>query len=810
MKEWHLIVVVVAVAISVFAFVASIPTGSITGAAIGNSAVQCNAGYVDSYGCSGLWRQRLYLSESCQMSWKTYEFCVFGCSAGACNGNPLAMTTLKAAVCTEADLQYRCDVSTRQAWHRYANCSLEWKNIEKCKEFCTPSKCTCLSGYTGTVRCSVTSAKWVQWQYKYSDCTLEWRDNNKCDYGCKDGECLKTPPTCTPGYLDEYQCSGSILQRRYQNADCTTVWKDSTSCPDGCKDGKCNEPDEPTKCTEGFDMNSPPSCDDAGVWVQRFYLYEDCTREKKNYLECASPYDGCMDGECKDRVRPAVKITYPADTQTVGGVATVQATATDNVGVAKVEFYLDGALQMTDTAAPYEWAWNTAAATNNAHTLKAMAYDKAENSESQSIMVSVYNENGPTGLIYDFESGEAGWTATGLWHLTDVDSTSPKYSWWYGVERSGNYDEPAGKRNSGSLTTPQILLGNAPKLTFMSFYITEDNGGNKYDTKIVEIFTADDGMAWPKKLMQISDTKGKWNLESVDLSSYAGKAVKIRFTFDTGDGYKNTFKGWLIDDVKIADGSESSDSTPPAVKMTSPADKQTVSGVATVQATATDNVGVARVEFYLDSMLQATDTAAPYAWSWNTASAANGMHTLTAKAYDAAGNKGEQSISVSVSNGGTGNSWDFESGEARWTATGLWHIATRKANSPTHSFWYGQESTGTYDTGVKNSGGLVSPSIALGNAPKLTFMSWYKTETKKDGTAQPAYDKKLAEISIDDGKTWTQLMQITDAPSVWNAESKSLAAYAGKTVKIRFFFNTIDEKGNSYTGWFVDDVKITS
>jgi hypothetical protein len=80
----------------------------------------------------------------------------------------------------------------------------------------------------------------------------------------------------------------------------------------------------------------------------------------------------------------------------------------------------------------------------------------------------------------------------------------------------------------------------------------------------------------------------------------------------------------------------------------------TVSGTVNVSATASDNVGVAKVEFYLDNSLQVTDTSSPYAWSWNTPSSINGSHTVMAKAYDGAGNTASASVTVGVSNGGSG------------------------------------------------------------------------------------------------------------------------------------------------------------
>src|SRR5262249_43143784 len=53
----------------------------------------------------------------------------------------------------------------------------------------------------------------------------------------------------------------------------------------------------------------------------------------------------------------------------------------------------------------------------------------------------------------------------------------------------------------------------------------------------------------------------------------------------------------------------------------------------------TDNVGVVGVQFYLNgSDFGTEDITAPYTFSWNTYSVANGTYTLTAIARDAAGN----------------------------------------------------------------------------------------------------------------------------------------------------------------------------
>ena len=90
------------------------------------------------------------------------------------------------------------------------------------------------------------------------------------------------------------------------------------------------------------------------------------------------------------------------------------------------------------------------------------------------------------------------------------------------------------------------------------------------------------------------------------------------------------------------------DKTPPVVVITSPAGGATVAGTTTVNVATSDNVGVSKVELYINGQLAGTKTTAPYTFTWNTASQSLGTHSLVAYAYDAAGNRG-QSILVQVS-----------------------------------------------------------------------------------------------------------------------------------------------------------------
>lgn len=99
-------------------------------------------------------------------------------------------------------------------------------------------------------------------------------------------------------------------------------------------------------------------------------------------------------------------------------------------------------------------------------------------------------------------------------------------------------------------------------------------------------------------------------------------------------------------------GLDNADNQAPAVSLTAPANGAGVSGMVTIAASASDNVGVSKVELLVDGKLLETDTSSPYAVSWDTSVEANGTHSILARAFDAAGNVGTSAtILVTVSDG---------------------------------------------------------------------------------------------------------------------------------------------------------------
>ncbi len=92
------------------------------------------------------------------------------------------------------------------------------------------------------------------------------------------------------------------------------------------------------------------------------------------------------------------------------------------------------------------------------------------------------------------------------------------------------------------------------------------------------------------------------------------------------------------------------DTTPPTVSITSPAQGATVARKSTVtlRATATDNVGVVRVEFYVNGSLQCTDATADYTCNWRVPNQPNRSYQIQARAYDQAGNSASAVIQVTA------------------------------------------------------------------------------------------------------------------------------------------------------------------
>src|SRR3989454_222336 len=154
------------------------------------------------------------------------------------------------------------------------------------------------------------------------------------------------------------------------------------------------------------------------------------------------------------------------------------------------------------------------------------------------------------------------------------------------------------------------------------------------------------------------------------------------------------------------------DTTPPTVSITFPANGATISGTVAVAATATDNVGVVGVQLKLNGTnLGAEVTTAPYAVTWDTTIGLKGTYTLSAVARDAAGNT---ATATSVSVMGLNGSYSLSPISVSFGSVTL---GTTSAET---DVWV----TNTGTTGVSVSGITVSAPFALSRTDCSPTATW--------------------------------------------------------------------------------------
>jgi glucose/arabinose dehydrogenase len=115
----------------------------------------------------------------------------------------------------------------------------------------------------------------------------------------------------------------------------------------------------------------------------------------------------------------------------------------------------------------------------------------------------------------------------------------------------------------------------------------------------------------------------------------------------------STITNLSLDDVSLTAGGSCTpaETIPPTVAFTNPVEGNTVSGLVTLNANATDNVGVTQFFFAVDGdPFGPIMPTGPYTINWDSTSVPNGAHTLKATATDAAGNNERQIINITVNN----------------------------------------------------------------------------------------------------------------------------------------------------------------
>ncbi|MBI1756479.1 MAG: S8 family serine peptidase [Fimbriimonas ginsengisoli] len=370
-----------------------------------------------------------------------------------------------------------------------------------------------------------------------------------------------------------------------------------------------------------------------------------------------------------DTTPPTVSLDQPAAGSTVSGTISVSATANDNNSVASVTFFVDGAQSAQMVAPPYSFSWNTTAVADGSHTLMVTAKDGAGNSASASSTVNVSNKSvtPPTCSLTDPTSGatvigsitmsasasssagiaSVSFTVDGV--QVGVATVSPYACPWDSTKSSnGNHSVSAIAKDSlGNQSTASATVSvSNPDLTPPTVSLSNPLSGSTVSGTISLSASASDNVGVASVAFSVdgvqvgvataSPYSVTWNSTVVANGSHT---ISVVATDAAGNSATAS--------VTVTVSNPVPDTIAPSITITSPVSGSTIGKTLKVYVNATDNVGVVRVEMYLDGALVATSTSSPFTTSYSPRKLASGSHTLFCRAYDAAGNVGT-SASISV------------------------------------------------------------------------------------------------------------------------------------------------------------------
>ncbi len=355
-----------------------------------------------------------------------------------------------------------------------------------------------------------------------------------------------------------------------------------------------------------------------------------------------------------DTTAPTVAISSPTSGTTVSGTVAVTANANDASGVANVALLIDGTVVGSpDTTAPYSFSWNSASVANGSHTISARATDTAGNvATSPVITVTVNNATPPpptgtsTNLVQNANLETAG---------TAGNPAQWNRGGWGNNTRTYTYPATGVSGNGASVSISNYIDGdvkwyfNDIAVTPGTAYTVSDRYNSTISSQILIRYTVTGGTNQYVFLETLPATGGTWATYNRSVTPPANTVSMTLFHVIAGNGTLT------IDDVSVmgpAGTTPTPDTTNPTVSITNPTAGATVSDNISVSVSASDTSGIANVTLLIDgTAVGSPDTTAPYSFSWNSASVANGSHTISARATDTAGNLGTAPVvTVTVNN----------------------------------------------------------------------------------------------------------------------------------------------------------------
>lgn len=237
-----------------------------------------------------------------------------------------------------------------------------------------------------------------------------------------------------------------------------------------------------------------------------------------------------------DTTKPNVSLVSPANGATLSGTVALNASATDNVAVGKVEFYVGSTLVSSINApGPYSFNWNSAGVANGSYVIKATAYDTSNNQASATATVTVNNSTGGGG-------GGGGGGGTGTW-WKPTSSSSISWNWIIGgdpasVARPPYVYDIQGDSGTAAANVAKIHANGGKAICYIDVGTYEPDRSD-----LALIPTKDIGAAvqgWPgEKWLNIADIPGLTPMVTSRMQTCKSKGFDA-IEPDNIDGYSNS------------------------------------------------------------------------------------------------------------------------------------------------------------------------------------------------------------------------------------------------------------------------------
>ncbi|MBK8872280.1 MAG: S8 family serine peptidase [Elusimicrobia bacterium] len=306
-----------------------------------------------------------------------------------------------------------------------------------------------------------------------------------------------------------------------------------------------------------------------------------------------------------DTTPPTVSITSPIPLTSVSGTVPIAATASDNVAVTEVQFQLDGSAPFfTDPAAPYQTTLTTLGLTLGTHTISAVAVDSSGLRSTHTVSVIVVAHNHPPSLSALNTTVSAG-TAVLTWNTDEPADGRVEY----GTSVALGLTSPL--QSALTLTHSVALTGLQPATTYYFRAVSRDDFGNEGSSPVGTFVSSD----------QVPPTVG---ITSPPEGAVVTERVEISGRFSDENAVDRV--DLLVDDHYWA----------------------TVYGAPAPQA----SIGSARdrepdPEVPVGSLSQSSQ----WTFTLNSVQLSDGLHRLTARAFDEAGHSQDDTRQITVANG---------------------------------------------------------------------------------------------------------------------------------------------------------------